>query len=65
MSEFDEVDSDNDREVLYALEMATEHDERHQALALRTWLPIIREWQRKAVAFDTIKGLLNDKEGRR
>lgn len=50
-----EVDPDNDDEVLYALEMATEHDERHQALALRTWLPMIRQWQKKAKAFDLIK----------
>jgi hypothetical protein len=34
----------DDHEVLFALEMACEHDDRHQAMALRTWLPRIRQW---------------------
>lgn len=35
---------EDDHEVLFALQMALENDERHQALALRTWLPRIKEW---------------------
>ena len=37
-------ESNDDEEVLYALGMALEHDERHQALALRTWFPRIKIW---------------------
>src|SRR5258706_7062168 len=37
-----------DNEVLFGLVMSCEHDERHQALALRTWLPRIKEWHRKS-----------------
>lgn len=37
-------EGDDDHEVLFALRMALEHDERHQALALRTWMPRIEQW---------------------
>lgn len=43
-----ESESD-DNEVLFALEMSMEHDDRHQAMALRTWMPRIRQWAGKAV----------------
>ena len=36
-------ESNDDEEVLYALGMALEHDERHQALALRTWFPTMSQ----------------------
>lgn len=34
----------DDAEVLFALQMACEHDINHQAQALRTWLPRITKW---------------------
>jgi len=46
MSETAPPDVGDDHEVLFTLEMACEHDERHQAQALRTWLPRISEWYR-------------------
>ena len=52
----DSVEEDDNSEVLYALQMATEHDERHQALALRTWLPRIQEWQKKSKLLDELVG---------
>lgn len=51
----EELSEDDNSEVLYALQMATEHDDRHQGLALRTWLPRIKEWQLKAKFFDKLK----------
>jgi hypothetical protein len=45
-----EQQADDEHEVLFALGMALEHDERHQALALRTWMPRIKKWYEKATA---------------
>ena len=39
-----ESQNSEDAEVLYALHMACEHDMRHQADALLTWLPRIAQW---------------------
>ena len=37
---------DDDSEVLYALKMACQSDQRHKALALETWLPRLEIWRK-------------------
>jgi len=39
---------DDDHEVMFSLEMALEQDQRHQALALNTWMPRIKLWLERA-----------------
>jgi hypothetical protein len=56
--EAEEVTEYDNSEVLYALQMACEHDIHHQAQALRTWLPRIKEWHDKAHDLENAKALV-------
>lgn len=48
--ESDKTSAGDDDEVLFALQMALENDQQHQALALRTWMPRIKKWYELAFA---------------
>lgn len=43
----------DDHEVFFALAMAVDHDEFHQARALRTWWPRIQSWYERLTKFES------------